>query len=66
VGLGQEECGAGFRSPLGTVRDWEQGKTEPDQAARLPDRDRSQPQGGDRGLERRALTRAARVEVFPS
>jgi len=30
----QEEFAARFRIPLGTLRDWEQGKTEPDQAAR--------------------------------
>jgi putative transcriptional regulator len=32
--LTQEEFSARFRIPLGTLRDWEQGKTEPDQAAR--------------------------------
>ena len=32
--LTQEEFAACFRIPLGTLRDWEQGKTEPDQAAR--------------------------------
>jgi len=34
MGLTQEEFSARFRIPLGTLRDWEQGKTEPDQAAR--------------------------------
>ncbi len=34
LGLTQEEFSARFRIPLGTLRDWEQGKTEPDQAAR--------------------------------
>jgi len=34
LGLTQEEFAARFRIPLGTVRDWEQGKSEPDQAAR--------------------------------
>jgi len=33
-GLTQEEFSARFRIPLGTLRDWEQGKSEPDQAAR--------------------------------
>ena len=33
-GLTQEEFAARFCIPLGTLRDWEQGKTEPDQAAR--------------------------------
>jgi len=32
--LTQEEFSARFRIPLGTLRDWEQGKAEPDQAAR--------------------------------
>ena len=32
--LTQEEFAARFHIPLGTLRDWEQGKTEPDQAAR--------------------------------
>jgi putative transcriptional regulator len=32
--LTQEEFAQRFRIPLGTLRDWEQGKTEPDQAAR--------------------------------
>jgi putative transcriptional regulator len=32
--LTQEEFAVRFRIPLGTLRDWEQGKTEPDQAAR--------------------------------
>jgi putative transcriptional regulator len=32
--LTQEEFAARFQIPLGTLRDWEQGKTEPDQAAR--------------------------------
>ena len=34
LGLTQAEFAARFRIPLGTLRDWEQGKTEPDQAAR--------------------------------
>jgi putative transcriptional regulator len=34
LGLTQEEFAARFRIPLGTLRDWEQGKSEPDQAAR--------------------------------
>jgi putative transcriptional regulator len=32
--LTQEEFAQRFRIPLGTLRDWEQGKTQPDQAAR--------------------------------
>ena len=34
LGLTQEEFSARFRIPLGTLRDWEQGKSEPDQASR--------------------------------
>jgi putative transcriptional regulator len=34
LNLTQEEFAARFRIPLGTLRDWEQGKTEPDQGAR--------------------------------
>jgi len=34
LGLTQEEFAARFRIPLGTLRDWEQGAAEPDQAAR--------------------------------
>src|SRR5262249_9383011 len=44
LGLTQEEFAARFRIPLGTLRDWEQGAAEPDQAARvLSHRDRSHP-----------------------
>ena len=32
--LTQEEFAARFHIPLGTLRDWEQGASEPDQAAR--------------------------------
>jgi len=34
LGFTQEEFAARFEIPLGTVRDWEQGVAEPDQAAR--------------------------------
>jgi putative transcriptional regulator len=34
LGLTQEEFAARFGIPLGTLRDWEQGRTEPDQPAR--------------------------------
>jgi putative transcriptional regulator len=33
-GLAQEEFSARFRIPLGTSRDWEQGRKDPDPAAR--------------------------------
>ena len=32
--LTQEEFASRYRIPLGTLRDWEQGRTEPDQPAR--------------------------------
>ena len=34
LGLTQEEFGARYQIPLGTLRDWEQGAKQPDQAAR--------------------------------
>jgi putative transcriptional regulator len=34
LGLSQEQFAARFHIPLGTLRDWEQGRAEPDQAAR--------------------------------
>ncbi|MGA2589295.1 MAG: transcriptional regulator [Bryobacteraceae bacterium] len=34
LALTQEEFAARYRIPLGTLRDWEQGRCEPDQPAR--------------------------------
>ena len=34
LGLTQEEFAARFQIPLGTLRDWEQGRCEPDQPAK--------------------------------
>src|SRR3972149_942685 len=34
LGLTQEEFAARFHIPLGTLRDWEQGRAEPDQPTR--------------------------------
>ncbi len=34
LGLTQEEFATKFHIPIGTLRDWEQGRTEPDQTAR--------------------------------
>ena len=34
LGLSQEEFSVRFRIPLGTLRDWEQGRKDPDAAAR--------------------------------
>jgi putative transcriptional regulator len=33
-GMSQEEFARTFHIPIGTLRDWEQGRVEPDQAAR--------------------------------
>ena len=34
LGLSQEEFAARYHIPIGTLRDWEQGRVQPDQAAR--------------------------------
>ncbi len=34
LGMTQEEFSARYQIPIGTLRDWEQGRTEPDQTAR--------------------------------
>jgi len=34
LGLSQEEFAGRYRIPVGTLRDWEQGRATPDQAAR--------------------------------
>ena len=34
LGLSQEEFAQAFRIPIGTLRDWEQDRVQPDQAAR--------------------------------
>jgi putative transcriptional regulator len=34
LGLTQEQFSARYRIPLGTLRDWEQGRSDPDQPAR--------------------------------
>ena len=34
LGLTQEEFSTRYHIPLGTLRDWEQGRSEPDQPAR--------------------------------
>jgi putative transcriptional regulator len=34
LGLSQEEFAARYRIPIGTLRDWEQGRATPDQATR--------------------------------
>jgi putative transcriptional regulator len=34
LGLSQEDFATRYQIPLGTLRDWEQGRAEPDQAAK--------------------------------
>ena len=34
LGLSQDEFARHYRIPIGTLRDWEQGRAEPDAAAR--------------------------------
>lgn len=51
LGLTQEEFAARFQIPIGTLRDWEQGRVEPDQAARAYLRAIA----GDPGAVQRAL-----------
>jgi putative transcriptional regulator len=34
LGLSQEDFAARYHIPIGTLRDWEEGRVEPDQAAR--------------------------------
>jgi putative transcriptional regulator len=54
LGLTQEEFAARYRIPVGTLRDWEQGRTEPDQPARAYLRAiAGDPEGVRRALERR-------------
>ena len=72
LGLSQEEFAARFHIPIGTLRDWEQGRAEPDQAARAylkviaraPER-RAQSACAERASEP-SLTRAPLVPRFRS
>ena len=57
LGLTQEEFAARYHIPLGTLRDWEQGAKQPDQAARAY----LQAIAGDPDAVRRALVNAPRV-----
>ena len=54
LGLTQEEFASRFRIPLGTLRDWEQGRSEPDQPAKAYLRAIA----GDAAAVQRALERA--------
>jgi putative transcriptional regulator len=52
--LTQEEFAARYHIPLGTLRDWEQGRAQPDQPARAYLRAiAGDPQGVQRALETR-------------
>ncbi len=57
LGLTQEEFAARYHIPLGTLRDWEQGVKQPDQAARAY----LQAIAGDPNAVWRALVNAPRV-----
>ena len=54
LGLTQEEFASRFHIPLGTLRDWEQGRSEPDQPAKAYLRAIA----GDAAAVQRALERA--------
>jgi putative transcriptional regulator len=54
LGLTQEEFASRFRIPIGTLRDWEQGRSEPDQPAKAYLRAIA----GDAAAVQRALERA--------
>jgi putative transcriptional regulator len=56
LGLTQEEFAVQFEIPLGTLRDWEQGRTEPDQPARAY----LKAIAGDAAAVQRALRQATR------
>jgi putative transcriptional regulator len=56
LGLTQEEFATRFQIPLGTLRDWEQGRAEPDQPARAYLRAIA----GDPAAVQRALHRISR------
>jgi putative transcriptional regulator len=56
LALTQEEFAARYRIPLGTLRDWEQGRCEPDQPARAYlTVIASDPEGVKRALSRKHL-----------
>jgi putative transcriptional regulator len=57
LGLTQEEFAARYQIPLGTLRDWEQGRAEPDQPARAY----LKAIAGDPAAVQRALDKAGRA-----
>jgi putative transcriptional regulator len=71
LGLSQEEFASRFQIPLGTLRDWEQGRTEPDQAARAylnviahnPENVRDALRAAEKKRPRRSNTRRVRGSV---
>jgi putative transcriptional regulator len=50
LGLSQDDFAARYHIPIGTLRDWEQGRAVPDQAARAYLGDRARPGGGAEAL----------------
>lgn len=66
LGLTQEEFSTRYHIPLGTLRDWEQGRSEPDQTARAYLRViAADPETVQRTLNR-ALTGEAPIPSRPS
>jgi transcriptional regulator with XRE-family HTH domain len=73
LGLTQEEFAARYKIPLGTLRDWEQGRSEPDQPARAylsviahdPEGARGALQRGPkpRDLHRKELLKVSETEI---
>jgi putative transcriptional regulator len=69
LGLTQEEFAARYQVPLGTLRDWEQAKTEPDQSARTylkaiaGDPVYPGPAGAARNHARKLLRRCRRIHA---
>jgi putative transcriptional regulator len=56
LGMTQEDFAAQFQIPLGTLRDWEQGRAEPDQPARAYLKAiAGDPAGVQRALQRASL-----------
>jgi putative transcriptional regulator len=71
LGLSQDEFASRYQIPLGTLRDWEQGRTEPDQAARAylnviahnPENVRDALRATEKKRPRRSNTRRVRGSV---
>src|SRR5439155_3976468 len=51
LGLSQDDFAARYHIPIGTLRDWEQGRAVPDQAARVSHGDRARSRSGAQGAQ---------------